>query len=93
MQAKGSVPWQSRRREEGRWSAGHPDRELSEPPRADLIHLNYDDVNKMVDRYKDTYAQELVGDDLGKFHVDLPSLYEDNEVYGIESMCLGRKYI
>ena len=34
----------------------------------DSIHLNYDDVPKIVDRYKDKYGLGLVGDDLGNFH-------------------------
>ena len=53
----------------------------------------YDDVNKIVDRYKDKYKLYLVGEDLGNFHVDLPPLYKDNEVYGIESYCLGEVQI
>ena len=51
----------------------------------DSIHLNDDDVDKIVERYKDTYGQDLVGQGLGNFHVDLPPLCKDNEVYGIES--------
>ena len=54
------------------------------------IHLNYEDVNKMVDRYKDKYGLYLVGEDLGNFHVDLPPLYKDNEVYGVEHIFLGK---
>ena len=36
----------------------------------DSIHLNYDDVDKHVETYKQTYDQELVGTGLGQFHVD-----------------------
>ena len=39
----------------------------------DSIHLNYDDVDKVVDRYKDKYALDLVGQNLWNSHVDLPS--------------------
>ena len=35
----------------------------------DRIHLNYDDVDKVVKRYKETYELDLVGEDLGNFHV------------------------
>ena len=31
----------------------------------DSIHLNYDDVDEIVDRYKDNYNQNLVGTGLG----------------------------
>ena len=35
----------------------------------DSIHLNYDDVGKIVKIYKQTYNQDLAGDRLGNFHV------------------------
>ena len=37
----------------------------------DSIHSNYDDVVKVVAAYKGKYGLELVGEDLGNFHVDL----------------------
>ena len=33
-------------------------------------HLNYDDVDTVVKRYKEDYGSELVGEDLGNFHID-----------------------
>ena len=35
----------------------------------DSIHLNYDDVDEHVEKYKQTYNQDLVGGGLGNFHV------------------------
>ena len=43
----------------------------------DSIHLNCDDVDKVVKRYKGNYRLELVGEDLGNFHVDLPDIEKD----------------
>ena len=54
----------------------------------DSIHLNYDDVDKIVNRYKEKYNQDLLGQGLGKFHVDLPPSCDNIEVYGIESYFL-----
>ena len=36
----------------------------------DSIHLNYEDVDNVVKRYKEEYGLELVGDELVKCHVD-----------------------
>ena len=57
----------------------------------DSIHLNYDDVDTIVSRYKEKYGLDLVGENLGKFHVDLESDGAKSEVHGIESICLGKK--
>ena len=60
----------------------------------DSIHLNYEDVDKVVKRYKDNYGLELVGDELGKFHVYFPDIEKGcGEVYGTESLFLGKKTI
>ena len=55
----------------------------------DSIHLNYDDVDKVVKIYKENYGLELVGENLGNFHVDFPGIEKGcGEVYGIESFFL-----
>ena len=36
----------------------------------DSTHLNYDDVDKHENIYKDTYGSELIGEELGSFHID-----------------------
>ena len=58
---------------------------------ADSTHLNYDDVPKIVNRYKDKYGSELVGDDLGSFHVDFELYGATSEIYAVESLFLGKK--
>ena len=53
----------------------------------DSIHLNYDVVDKVVKGCKDKYGLYLVGEELGKFHVDFPEIEKGcGEVYGIESL-------
>ena len=56
------------------------------------IHLNYEGVHKAVKRYKEKYGLELVGEDLGNFHVDFPDLQKGcGEVYAIERFFLDKK--
>ena len=58
----------------------------------DGIHLNYGDVDKVVKRYTGKYGLELVGGDLGNFHVDLPDIEKGcGEVYANGSFLLGKK--
>ena len=54
------------------------------------IHLNYDDVDKVVARYKEQYCLDLVGEDLGNFHVDFSMPGANSEIYAIESLFLGK---
>ena len=56
----------------------------------DNIHLNYGDVNNIVDRYKQKYDLDLVGQGLCNFHVDLDLDGPTSEVYGIEITFLGK---
>ena len=56
------------------------------------IHLNYEDVDKVVKGYKEEYGLELVGDELGRFHVYFPDIEKGcGEVYGTESFFSGKK--
>ena len=59
----------------------------------DSMHLNYDDVNKVVNKYKEIYNFNLIGEELGNFHVDFPKKDGYDEVYAIESFFLGKKHI
>ena len=56
----------------------------------DSIHLNYDDVGTVVKRYKDKYGLELVGEDLGNFHVDFDLYGATTEIYAVGSLFLGK---
>ena len=57
----------------------------------DIIHLNHDDVDTHVETYTQTYNQDLVGDGLGNFHVDFSVDGALTEIYGIESLFLGKQ--
>ena len=57
----------------------------------DSIHLDYDDVDKCVKTYKQTYNQDLVGDGLGNFHVYRSMDGVVTEIYGVESLLSGNK--
>ena len=57
----------------------------------DSIHLNHDDVDKIVKIYKETYTSYLVGDYLCQFHVDFHKKKRHKEVYAIDSLLLGKK--
>ena len=53
----------------------------------DSIHLNDGDVDTFVKIYKDKCGLDLVGEELGKFHVYFPEIEKGcGEVYGIESL-------
>ena len=55
------------------------------------IHLNYDGVDTVVKRYKETYGSDLVGEDLGNFHIDFSMVKANSEICAIESFFLGKK--
>ena len=55
----------------------------------DSIHLNYGDVGKIVERYKDTYDVNLVGKDLVNLHVDVDLYGATSEICAIECLFLG----
>ena len=58
----------------------------------DSIHMNYDDVDKLSNYYKQKYGLDLVGKYLGNVHIDFPDIQKDcGEVYAIESVFLGKK--
>ena len=56
----------------------------------DSTHSDYDDVGKVVEIYKRKYGQELVGDGLVNFHVDLSMEGAKSEIYGVGSFFLGK---
>ena len=58
---------------------------------ADSIHLNYVDVDKVVEGYKNKYGLGLVGEALGNFHVDFDMNGGNSEIYATESVILGKK--
>ena len=57
----------------------------------DSAHLNYDDVDKIENTYKEKHGSELVGEELGNLHIDLSMNNANTEMYAIESLFLGKK--
>ena len=57
----------------------------------EYTRLNYDDVDKVVEGYKDKCGLELVGEALGNFHVDFDMNGANSEIYVVESLFLGKK--
>ena len=57
----------------------------------DSIHLNYDDVHKIVERYKPKHNQEVVGEDLRNVHVDFDIDGACGEIYAKEHLFLGKQ--
>ena len=53
--------------------------------------IYYGDVDKVVKIYKEQYGSELVGEDLGNFHIDFSMDTANSEIYAIESLFLGKK--
>ena len=45
----------------------------------------------MVEKYKDKYDLNSVGEDLGNFHVDFDLYGATSEIYAIESLFLGKR--
>ena len=56
----------------------------------DSIHLNYDDVYKIVETYTQKHNQDLAGDGLGNVHVDFSMDGAATEIYGVGSLPLGK---
>ena len=57
----------------------------------DSVHLNYGDVIEVVKRYEDKSCLELVGEDLGNFHIDFSMGKANREIYAIGTLFLGKK--
>ena len=58
----------------------------------DSTHLHYDDVDKIenIYIYNDKCGSELVGEELGNFHIDFSMGNANTETYAIESLILGK---
>ena len=59
-------------------------------PDTDPFHLNYDDIDKNAERYKQKYNQDLVGDGLGISHVDFSMDGVATEICGVGNLFLGK---
>ena len=59
----------------------------------DAIHLNYDDVDTVVKRYKEEDGLQLVGEDLCNFHIGFSMGKSNGEIHAFESLFLGKRHI
>ena len=65
----------------------------------DSMHLNFDDVDKIANLYKQKYNRELIGKELCQFHVDFEIKDKDGndrqgkneDIYATQSIFLGKK--
>lgn len=57
----------------------------------DSIHLNYDDVKPLEDKYRKIYSKELNGKNLEQFHIDFDLEGAAGEIYATKSIFLGKK--
>jgi hypothetical protein len=58
----------------------------------DSMHIEFDKVTPLADAFRVKYGRELIGKQLGQFHVDFEDLAESGgEVWAKESYFLGKK--
>ena len=56
----------------------------------DSMHIDYDAVPRLAEAYKKYYSKELIGKDLGQFHVDFELKGSKGNIYAKESIFLGK---
>ena len=56
----------------------------------DSTHMNYDDVPRLCEYYKQTYTQELVGNGLGNFYIDFDLPGSVSDIYSKESLFVSK---
>ncbi|GMG16170.1 unnamed protein product [Phytophthora fragariaefolia] len=57
----------------------------------DSMHIDYDAVPHLADAYKSAYDKELIGKDMGQFHVDFELHGSAGNIFAKESIFLGKK--
>ena len=58
----------------------------------DSMHIETDDIPKLVSAYKDLYGRDLIGSNLGQFHSDFPTINNHKETpVSVESIFLMKK--
>ena len=58
----------------------------------DSMHIEVDDLPKLIEAYKNKYNRDLVGNQLGQFHSDFPTINEHDEIpKAVESYFLMKK--
>ncbi|GMF28911.1 unnamed protein product [Phytophthora fragariaefolia] len=57
----------------------------------DSMHIDYDSVQRLADAYRDLYSKELIGKQMGQFHVDFDLAGSKGNIFARESIILGKK--
>lgn len=57
----------------------------------DSMHLPYDEVPNLAEKYKEQYNKQLIGKQLCQFHIDFDLRGAASEVYATKSIFLGKK--
>ena len=57
----------------------------------DSMHINYEDVEVLAKEFKYKYNRDLIGNDMGSFHVDFDLEGAEKEIYSIESYFIAKK--
>eukprot|EP00644_Phytophthora_capsici_P015304 jgi/Phyca11/113382/e_gw1.24.15.1 len=57
----------------------------------DSLHIDYSTVPRLADEYREKYGKELIGKQMGQFHVDFSLPGSSGEIFAYESIFLGKK--
>jgi hypothetical protein len=57
----------------------------------DSLHIDYDKVPVLAESYRDKYGKELIGKQMGQFHVDFDLKGSKGNIFAYESIFLGKK--
>ena len=57
----------------------------------DSIHIDYDEVNILGKAYRKKYNTELIGNDMGQFHIDFDLEGSVGDIWATDSIFLGKK--
>ncbi|GMF22359.1 unnamed protein product [Phytophthora fragariaefolia] len=57
----------------------------------DSMHIDYDSLQRLADAYIDLYSKELIGKQMGQFHVDFDLAGSKGNIFARESIILGKK--
>jgi len=57
----------------------------------DSMHIDYDAVSRLADAFRKKYNKELIGKQMGQFHVDFDLKGSEGNIYAKESIFLGKK--
>ncbi|GMF38339.1 unnamed protein product [Phytophthora lilii] len=57
----------------------------------DSMMIDYDAVDRLAETYKQTYNKELIGKQMGQFHIDFNLEGSEGNIYAKESIFLGKK--